>query len=379
VLERAAYLRAIRAALRDAPVVSLLAPRQVGKTTLARAVARRGRATLFDLEDPTHVARLTAPMLALEPLRGLVVIDEIQRMPALFEILRVLADRPRTPARFLILGSADPSLVRGVSESLAGRVRHIDVTGFQLPEVGPGDVPKLWRRGGFPRAFTARSDAASLTWRRDYIQDFLRRDLVELGVTIPSATLGRFWAMVAHFHGGIWNAAEFARALGASEPTARRYLDILSGARAIRQLAPWFENLGKRQVKAPKIYVRDSGLLHALLGIESHDDLTGNVKSGASWEGFAIEQVLAELEFPDAYFWATHQGAELDLFVIRHGKRYGFEMKLGDAPTITKSMRIALADLGLAHLYVVYPGRESYPLDDRISALAIGDLPARVR
>ena len=379
VVERARYVAEVRAGLRDSPIVSLLGPRQSGKTTLARAIARRHRATLFDLENPTHAARLTAPMAALEPLRGLVVIDEIQRMPPLFEVLRVLADRPRTPARFLVLGSVNPSLVRGVSESLAGRVRHIDVTGFQLDEVGPATIPKLWLRGGYPRSFVARSAGASLQWRKDYIQDFLRRDLAELGVSIPAATLARFWTMVAHFHGGLWNAAEFARALGSSEPTARKYLDLMSGAWVVRQLPPWFENLGKRQVKAPKVYVRDSGLLHALLGFESHDDLMGHVKSGASWEGFAIEQVLAQLRFPDAYFWATHQGAELDLLVIRHGKRYGFEMKLGDAPTITKSMRIAIADLGLEHLDIVYPGAESFPLDDRISALALRDLPTRVR
>jgi predicted AAA+ superfamily ATPase len=360
------------------PIVSLLGPRQSGKTTLARAIARGRHATFFDLENPTHLARLSAPMHTLEPLKGLVVIDEIQRLPKLFEVLRVLADRPRNPAKFLILGSADPRLVRGVSESLAGRVSHVDVGGFQLTEVSPTRFARLWVRGSFPRSFLARSDAASLAWRRDYVRDFLQRDLTELGVTIPAATLGRFWNMVAHFHGGIWNAADFARSLGASENTARHYLDILAGAWAIRVLQPWFENLGKRQRRSPKVYVRDTGLLHALLDLETQDTLMGHPKAGASWESFAIEQVLALVAARDAYSWGTHQGAELDLLVMRGGKRYGFEMKLSDDPTTTKSMRIALDDLKLTRLFVIYPGRESYSLDDRVDVVSILDLPARL-
>ncbi len=317
-------------------------------------------------------------MLALEPLRGLVVVDEVQRLPKLFEVLRVLADRPRRPAKFLILGSADPRLVRGVSESLAGRVSHIDVAGFDLAEVGAERFIRLWQRGGLPRAFLGRTDATSLAWRFDYVRDFLQRDLSELGVTIPAATLRRFWNMVAHFHGGVWNAADFARALGASENTARHYLDVLSGAWAVRVLQPWFENLRKRQLKSPKIYVRDSGILHALLDLEHHDQLLGHPRAGASWEGFVIEQILALLRQPEAYFWATHQGAELDLMIVRGGKRYGFEMKLSDAPVVTKSMRIALADLRLERLFVVYPGAESFPLDHDIDVVAIRDLPARL-
>lgn len=379
MIPRRNYLARVRQALARSPVVSLLGPRQVGKTTLARALSRRRGTTFFDLEDPADLARLSTPMGALAPLRGLVVIDEIQRSPKLFEVLRVLADRPRTPARFLILGSADPRLVRGVSESLAGRVAHVDVGGFDLAEVGRANARRLWVRGGFPRSFLARTDGDSLAWRRDYVRDFLQRDLAELGVTIPSATLGRFWSMVAHYHGGIWNAAEFARSLGTSENTARHYLDVLSGAWAVRQLQPWFENLGKRQIRSPKIYVRDAGLLHALLELPTAHHLMGHPKAGASWEGFVIEQVLALLRARESYFWGTYQGAELDLLVMHQGKRYGFEMKLSDAPAVTRSMKIALADLRLARLFVVHPGRRSYPLDERIDAVAIEDLPARLR
>jgi predicted AAA+ superfamily ATPase len=374
VIRRSGYLALIRQALSRSPVVSLLGPRQVGKTTLARAVAQGRKAASYDLENPVHVARLSAPLTALEAHRGLVVIDEIQRRPELFEILRVLADRPRTPARFLVLGSADPKLIRGVSESLAGRVSHIDVGGFDLHEVGAKHWNRLWLRGSLPRSFLARSESASVVWRRDYIRDFLQRDLSERGVTIPSVTLGRFWSMAAHFHGGIWNAAEFARSLGASENTARHYLDVLSGAWAVRVLSPWFENLGKRQVRSPKIYIRDAGLLHALLDVENYDRLMGHPKAGASWEGFAIEQVLAVLRPRDAYFWATHQGAELDLMLEVGGKRYGFEMKLSDAPTATKSMHIGISDLGLSRLFVIYPGTDSYALDERIEVLPLREI-----
>lgn len=368
----------IRVALARAPIVSILGPRQSGKTTLARAIALRRSATFFDLESPPDIARLQSPMLALEPRRGLVVIDEIQRLPVLFEVLRVLVDRPKIRTKFLILGSADPRLVRGVSESLAGRVAHIDIAGFDLDEVGTQRHERLWLRGGLPRSFLARSSASSIAWRRDYVRDFLQRDLAELGVTIPAATLSRFWNMVAHFHGGIWNAAEFARSLGASENTARHYLDLLSGGWVVRQLPSWFENLGKRQIKSPKVYVQDSGLLHALLDLDTHDRLMGHPKAGASWEGFVIEQVLRLLRAREAYFWGTHQGAELDLLVMRATRRYGFEVKLTDSPAITKSMRIAMRDLGLATLFVVHSGKESYPLDRSIEALCIGDLPARL-
>jgi len=379
MIPRTQRLRQVRDALRRSPVVSILGPRQSGKTTLARAVAARRSAAHFDLENPTDLARLSAPMTALEGLRGLVVIDEIQRKPELYPILRVLVDRPRNPARFLLLGSASPDLVRGVSESLAGRVSHVDLPGFDASEVGPGRFEILWLRGGLPRSFLAKSESDSLAWRRDYIRDFLERDIPQLGISIPSAALGRFWNMVAHYHGGVWNAAEFGRSIGSSETTARRYLDLLSGACVVRQLAPWFENLGKRQVKSPKVYVRDSGLLHSLLSVESRERLQGHFKYGASWEGFVVEQTLSLLGTHDAYFWSTYQGAEIDLLLFRGGRRYGLEMKCSDAPERTKSMDIAIADLRLDSLWVVYPGRRSYSLGPNIEVLSILDLPDRLR
>jgi hypothetical protein len=371
VIERTAYLEEIQRKIEANPIVAILGPRQVGKTTLAHAIARGRRHHFFDLEDPVAAARLTHPQSALEPLAGLVVIDEVQRQPELFTLLRVLADRRPSPARFLILGSASPQLVRGVSESLAGRVAFVDLAGFDLSEVKTAALRKLWWRGGFPRSFLAASELASAEWRQDFIRTFLERDIPQLGINIPSATLRRFWSMIAHFHGQVWNAADLARSLGATEPTARRYLDILTSTFMARQLPPWFENLGKRQVKAPKIYVRDTGLLHSLLALGNFAALEGHPRLGASWEGFALEQVLRHTGDRDAYFWATHAGAELDLLVTLQGKRYGFEFKYRDAPTLTKSMHIALQDLKLKHLFVVYPGKVSYVLDRQVDVVSI--------
>jgi len=313
-------------------------------------------------------------MTVLERLEGLIVIDEIQRQPQLFEVLRVLVDRPEQAARFLVLGSASPHLVKGCSESLAGRIGFVDLTGFTLGEVGERE--KLWLRGGFPKSFLASDDSSSLVWRQDFIRTFLERDIPQLGITVPAETLRRFWVMIAHYHGQVWNAAEFARALGASENTARRYLDILAGAYMVRVLPPWFENLKKRQVKAPKIYLRDSGLLHALLQLAGLHDIQGHPKVGASWEGFVLEQILGELDARNAYFWATHGGAELDLLVMHAGKRLGFEIKYTDAPKLTRSMRVALSDLELEHLWVVYPGRDSYPLDNNVTAVPVEEAAA---
>lgn len=357
------------------PVVALLGPRQCGKTTVARMLSTAQSATYFDLEHPVDARRLTAPLTVLETLSGLVIIDEIQRQPALFELLRVLVDRPHNPAQFLLLGSASPHLVRGASETLAGRIGFVDMAGFNLAEAGVDNLYQLWLRGGFPRSFLAVDDERSMLWREAFIRTFLERDIPQLGITVPAETLRRFWTMVAHFHGQQWNAAEFARSLGSSEATARRYLDILAGAYMVRILPPWFENISKRQVKSPKIYIRDSGMLHGLLHLTTLADVQGHPKLGASWEGFAIEQIITLLQAQEAYFWATHSGAELDLLVHIRGKRYGFEIKFADAPSVTRSMRIALNDLALDHLWVIYPGHQVYPLDTRITVLPLADVP----
>lgn len=359
----------VRRALARGRVVALVGPRQSGKTTLARSLVGPASLNYFDLEDPRHLARLDEPMTALEPLRGLVVIDEVQRRPDLFPVLRVLADRRPLRARFLVLGSASPALLQQTSESLAGRLETLVVSGFSPQEAGEARVRQLWRRGGFPRAFLAPSDTASVVWRQQFIQTYVERDVPQLGFAIPAPTLLRFWTMVAHYHGGIWSSAEAARAMGASEPTARRYLDVLSGLFLVRQLQPWHENLKKRQVKSPKVYVRDSGLLHALLGIGTERELLSHPKVGGSWEGAAIEWALDVLRPEAAHFWATHQGAELDLLVVRRGRRYGIEVKREDAPRVTPSMRVALADLGLTHLTVLYPGRDRYTLAPNVTVV----------
>ena len=357
------------------PVVALLGPRQCGKTTLANMIAEREPATYFDLENPVDLRRLSAPMIILEQLGGLVIIDEIQHRPDLFELLRVLVDRPQNPARFLLLGSASPQLVKGASESLAGRIGFVDLSGFDLAEVGVQQRDRLWLRGGFPRSFLASDDPLSLAWREAFIRTFLERDIPQMGITIPAETLRRFWTMIAHYHGQVWNAAQFARSLGTSEVTARRYLDILSGAYMVRVLPPWFENIAKRQVKAPKIYIRDSGVLHALLQLRTLADLQSHPKLGAAWEGFALEQVIGFLKTRDAYFWATHAGAELDLLVRAVGRHYGFEFKYADAPGVSRSMHIAMHDLSLEHLWVVYPGHQAYALDEKISVIPIDAIP----
>ena len=374
MLNRESVQSRIRTALRRSRVVALVGPRQCGKTTLARGVVKADAVNYFDLEDPISLARLSEPMTALSPLKGVVVIDEIQRRPALFPVLRVLADRQPLPARFLVLGSASPALLQQSSESLAGRLEVIDVAGLTLGEIGFDHSERHWRRGGYPRSFLAKSEADSLAWRQEYIRTIVERDLPQLGSAVAPAAMRRFWAMLAHYHGQIWSAAEPARSLGVSEPTVRRYFDLLCGAYLARQLPPWHENLGKRQVKAPKAYVRDCGLLHALLGISAPKALLEHPKCGASWEGYVIEEVLKALDARDAYFWATHQGAELDLLLFRDGRRIGIEIKRADAPTMSKSMHIALADLKLDRLLVLYPGSRGYGLAERVDVLPISSI-----
>ena len=380
MLDRPHYHDLIRRRLDANPVVSLLGPRQVGKSTLAKFItAEHPGAHYFDLENPVDTARLASPLTALESLKGLVVIDEVQRQPGLFSLLRVLADRHPLPARFLLLGSASPTLIRGVSESLAGRLGFVDLHGFDLTEVGGEKWRELWWRGGYPRSFLAADDAAARDWQDALLRTLLERDLPEAGITIPAATLRRFWSMVAHFHGQTWNAAEFARSLGSAETTARRYLDILTSMFLVRQLPPWFENLGKRQVKAPKIYVRDAGLLHALLGVPTAGALGGHPKLGASWEGFVVEQVASQLGERNLWFWGTYAGAELDVFTQIAGRRIGIEVKHADAPGLTKSMHIARADLKLDRLLIVTPGDRSYPVADWAEVVGIPDLMSRLR
>lgn len=371
VIARPTDIRLIRTALRRSRVVAILGPRQCGKTTLARQFVPAGSRNYFDLEDPQSAARLAEPALALRPLTGLVVIDEVQHRPELFALLRVLADRRPARARYLILGSASPELLRQSSETLAGRVETVALGGLRLADVGAAAQSRHWLRGGFPLAYAARRESDSLAWRRQFLQTFLERDIPQLGITIPAVALRRFWTMLAHYHAQTWNAAELARALALGEPTVRRYLDLMTGVFMLRQLPPWHENLAKRQIKSPKIYVRDSGLLHALLGIGSHRDLEAHPKVGASWEGYAVEEVLKAYQPDDAYFWATHQGAELDLLLFKRGRRIGVECKRTDAPTLTPSMRVALADLKLDKLFVLYPGDRRYPLAPRVEVVPL--------
>jgi predicted AAA+ superfamily ATPase len=373
MIDRPRLREEVRLALARSRAVVLVGPRQSGKTTLAREFLPSDHSNYFDLENPLSAAGLAEPMTALAPLEGLVVIDEVQRVPELFRALRVLIDRSNRKGQYLLLGSASPALLRQTSESLLGRIEVIEVGGFDLAEAGAGAGDRLWLRGGFPPAFTAASDADAAVWCRNAVARFVEIDLPQFGVNVATPTMLRFWAMLAGTHGQLWNAADPARSLGVSETTVRRYLDWLTQGLMVRQLQPWHENLNKRQVKAPKIYFRDSGLLHALLGAATHAELLRHPRSGASWEGFALEQVLRLAEPAEAYFWATHAGAELDLLMFRYGKRIGVEFKRADAPRLTPSMRIALADLSLDALYVVYPGNRRYRLAERIEAVPLAD------
>ena len=378
VVARARMTERLTHLLTRFPVVGLIGARQVGKTTLARQIAAtsNGPVTVFDLEHPGDVARLAEPMLALEGLTGLVVIDEVQRRPDLFPALRVLADRPAVPCRFLVLGSASPALLRQSSESLAGRIAYLQVAGFLLDEVGTGHANALWLRGGFPRSFLAPSVAASFEWRQEFVRTFLERDLPQLGVTVGAPTLRRFWTMLAHNHGQVWRSAELARSFGVADTTVRRYLDLLTGALIVRQLQPWYENVGKRQVKRPKVYIGDSGLLHTLLNLRGQEDVESHPVLGASWEGYAIEQLIGHLRAnpEECYFWATHSGAELDLLIVRGRRRRGFEMKRTVAPRVTRSMLSALQVLRLDSLDVIHAGQATFPLAERIRAVSMSGL-----
>jgi predicted AAA+ superfamily ATPase len=368
MLARNSLSQTIQSALERSRVVALIGPRQCGKTTLARQFVSPDSVNYFDLENPFSLARLEQPMTTLQDLQGLVVIDEIQRRPDLFPVLRVLCDRTPLPAQFLILGSASPALLQQSSESLAGRITTINMSGFSLEEVGMEAQNQHWRRGGFPLSYLAASEQESLDWRKDFVLTFLERDIPQMGYKFPSTGLFRFWSLLAYYHGQIWNAAEAARTLNTSETTARRYMDVLHDLFMVRQLQPWYANLGKRQVKTPKIYFRDTGLLHYLLGIRTEQELALHPRSGASWEGYVIEEAIKAAQPEEAYFWGTHSGAELDLLLIKNGRRIGIECKRMDAPRLTPSMRTALEDLKLDQLLVLYPGLHPYPLAEKIVA-----------
>ncbi|MGD8985451.1 MAG: ATP-binding protein [Desulfobacteraceae bacterium] len=375
MIDRPSYIEKLSTALRRSPVVALLGPRQCGKTTLARIFGLERKSTHFDLESQPDLQRLQNPEMVLGSLEGIVILDEIQRLPELFNVLRVLVDRPERTTRFLILGSASPDLVKNVSETLAGRIEFIELSGFDVGETGADSWQALWLRGGFPRSYLADSDDDSLAWREGFLHTFLERDIPQLGITIPSAAMRRFWTMLAHYHGQLWNASELARSMGLTDKTVRSYLDILTGTFMVHQLQPWHENIGKRQVKSPKIYLRDSGILHALLNIADMHSLWGHPRVGASWEGFALSQFTQIVRPAQLFFWSTYRGAEIDLFFLHRGRRYGAEFKFSEAPKITKSMRTALNDLDLEHLWVVYPGQHHYAVDKKVSVWPLRQLP----
>jgi len=374
MIERPQHVDAVRTALGRAPIAAILGPRQVGKTTLARMLTAGSEATWLDLESPQDLARLANPQLYLQSLGGLVVIDEVQIRPDLFPLLRVLVDRPGAATQFLILGSASPDVIRNASETLAGRVEFVELGGFDLAEVGPTALEALWLRGGFPRSFLADSDGDSQAWRQSFVRTFLERDIPQLGIHVPAATLRRFWTMLAHWHGQLWNASEMGRSLGFSDKTVRSYLDLLTGTYLVRQLPPWHANVAKRQVRSPKAYLRDTGLLHTLLALPDRDALFSHPKVGASWEGFCLELVLRAVRPAEAYFWGTHGGAEIDLVFPIRGRLQGVEIKWREQPRMTRSLHTAIADLELEQAWVVYPGDYRFPLADRVTALPARDL-----
>lgn len=369
------YVTRIRKLIKDIPVVAILGPRQCGKTTLARQFIKTSGNTeclFFDCEDPRDLARLENPMLILEKYKGLIVIDEIQRRADLFPVLRVLVDNDKDK-KFLILGSASRDLISQSSETLAGRISYLELSGFHVSETGEINLQQLWLRGGFPRSYLAENNEVSAKWREDFIRTFLERDIPNLGIRIPPIMIRRFWTMLSHYHGQICNMSEMGRSLNASDTTVKRYLDILSGTFMIRQVRPWFYNTKKRLLKRPKIYFRDTGILHKLMSVDTLDELYNHPRLGASWEGFAFEQVVLELglQEEDIYFWAVHTGAELDLVFQRNGRLWGLEFKFSETPKITKSMRIALEELGLNHIWLVYPGADLFPLERHITAVGL--------
>lgn len=374
MIKRIGYIKYIKEAIDRSRAVALLGPRQCGKTTLAQELVDIDSPNYFDLEDPNSLIALEDPKGVLEPLKSLVVIDEVQQRPDLFPLLRVLLDRKPLPAKFLILGSASPDLLRQSSESLAGRLELIEMGGFDLSEVGNKKVSALWLRGGFPLSYLAKNDKDSFAWRKSFIKTFLERDIRQQGIDAPTVTLHRYWAMLANSHGRIWNAAPIASSLGISEPTVRKYLDILTGVFMVRQLQPWHVNIKKRQVKSPKVYLRDTGILHSFLGLKTEAEILRHPSCGASWEGFLLEQLIRILDIDHPYFWATHQGAEIDLVFNKGGRMYGVEIKRQDAPRMTPSIKHALEDLKLERLVVIYPGKRRYSIHERVVVVPFDEI-----
>ncbi len=374
-MKRPFFIKQIERAFRSHSVVAILGPRQCGKTTLAHLFIKQeklnGSVHFFDLENPVDLGILENPKTALESLDGLIVLDEIQRMPDLFPILRVLVDQKRPGRRFLVLGSASRDLIRQTSETLAGRIAYIELTPFSLFEVE--SPSKLWLRGGFPNSYLADTIEDSMYWREQYVTTFLEKDIPSLGIRIAPQALRRFWMMLTHYHGQTFNASEIGKSLGLADTTVRHYLDILTGTFMVRQLLPWYENIKKRQVKTPKIYFRDSGIFHTLMGISDKKSLLHHPKLGASWEGFALEEVIRshQAAMQECFFWGIHDQAELDLLLVKGGKRLGFEFKYTDAPSLTKSMQVAVDTLQLNSLDVVYPGKKDYQIKDKIWARAL--------
>jgi predicted AAA+ superfamily ATPase len=379
MIERKRYNQRIEDAIHRSPITALLGPRQCGKTTLARAIACQQKSTYFDLESQVDLRRLENPEMMLGSLDGLVVIDEIQTRPELFSALRVIVDKPDNKCKFLILGSASPHIIRNVSETLAGRVEFVDMSGFDVDELGSHAGQVLWTRGGFPCSYLAKNDNDSFVWREGFIRTFLQRDIPQLGINIPSAAMRRFWTMLAHYHGQSWNASRIASAMGINDKTVRSYLDILTETYMIRQLQPWHENISKRQVRSPKIYFCDTGILHSLLDLQDYHAITGHPQAGASWEGFALEQILRIIQPSQAYYWATYSEAELDLFFISNGQRYGIEFKFNEAPGKTRSMTIAMKSLNLDRLFIVYPGEKSWPITEKIMVCPISHINKTIR
>lgn len=379
-IKRSNHLKALQDLLQHYPVVALLGARQVGKTTLAHQIKEScGKNILWlDLEDPRDLNRLQEPMLTLEPFKGLIIIDEVQNRPELFPILRVLADRPNSPAKFLILGSASPELLRQGSETLAGRIAFYELEGFNLKEVSPRAMDQLWLRGGFPRSYLSKSESISYEWRQNFIRTYVERDLPNLGIRVPARTIDQFFRMLAHYHGQVFNASELGRAFGVSHTTVNRYLSLLEQTMVIKVLRPWYENLGKRLIRSPKIYIADPGILHTLLGIRNREELETHPKLGASWEGFLLSQLIQILgvEKEQAYFFGTHAGAELDLLILDGQRRHGYEFKRTDTPKLTKSMRSVIETLRLDTLKIIHAGKQDFPISKKVQAISAYSLLA---